>query len=495
MIVIVLVVGVILGFVGARLWQKTPSQMGDNLSFAKKEKKVKYWVAPMNPAYRRDKPGKSPMGMDMVPVYEENDQANSDDKNSIKISSRVINNLGVITIKAKSAKVSREIETVGYVSANEDNIENIHSYIDGWVRDLKVSAVGDVVKKGEVLFKLYSPSLINAQQEFILAVKNNNRQLIDAGKKKLITLGLNNTQINTLQRTRKAKQEIAIYSKANGILSKLHIRDGMYIKPDKELMVIEDLSTIWIRVEIVEKQANWVKTNQTAIASFPGLPGKQWQGQVIYVYPTLDKTTHTLAARLQFPNPDFELKPDMYAAVKILVPSPKKAIVIPGSAVIRTEKGSHVILSLGQGRFRAKEVVLGDESNGNVVVLSGLDVGNEVVVSGQFLIDSESNLSAAFTRLSPHKKKAVYHHPMPPVKNKPNKARLLAIDLNKHQITISHLPIKSMSMPEMVMALPVAKEIDLSGFKVGEMIEINLLEESPSHYKVINIKPVSKDQP
>ena len=488
----VLAVGLTTGYFVSQ-WRMHSSGMTANTKEkpAKKERKIKYWVAPMDPKYRRDKPGKSPMGMDLVPVYESADSTN-DDKNAIKIAPRVVNNLGVVTAKAHFQKLSREINTVGYVSANEDNIENVHSYIDGWIRNLRVTAVGDTVKKGQVLFDLYSPSLVNAQQEFVLALKNNNRQLIEASKKKLITLGLNQQQITTLASSRRVRQEIAIYSETDGVISKLAIRDGMYIKPDKELMVIEDLSSVWVRVEVYEKEADWVKVNQIAVATFPGLPGKQWQGDVVYVYPTLDKTTHTLAVRLQFPNPNLTLKPDMYASVKIFVPQDKKSLVIPRQAVIMTGSGNHVILSLGKGQFKPQMVTLGDESHGMVVIEKGLNSGDEVVVSGQFLIDSESNLSEAFKRLNPHKDHSSHQH----VKNEPNQSHLstiLAIKVQKRRLTITHQPIESLGMPEMVMELPVKEGIDLDKFKVNQRVKIKLQKVSPNHYQIIEISPVNKE--
>lgn len=495
-LILIILFCIVLGFLLGR-YLPTTKMTDAGKSATKKERKVKYWVAPMNPAYKRDKPGKSPMGMDLVPVYE--DDGGSSDDSSIKISPRVINNLGVMTATAKYEPISKAIDTVGYVAANEDDIENVNSFIDGWVRNLRITAVGDPVRKGQVLFELYSPSLVNAQQELVLALKNNNQQLAEASRKKLITLGLTLNQINELQRTQKVKQQIEVYAKSSGIVSKLNIRDGIYIKPDKILMTIEDLSSVWIRVEVYEAQADWVKMNQIAQATFPGLPGKVWQGEVIYIYPTLDKITHTLAVRLQFPNPNLTLKPDMYATVKILVPTSKKSLVIPTSSVITTGKGSHVILSLGNGRFRPQEVTLGDESNGKIEVLRGLSKGDNVVTSGQFLIDSESNLSAAFERLAPHKAKpmAGHHHDkheMKKPKKTENQGYILAIKKESHKITIRHLPIKQYGMPEMVMELPVSSEIDLSPFKVGQKITFKLKEVKPNHYIVTELKPIKKNE-
>ncbi len=495
-LILIILFGVVLGFLIGR-YLPVAKMTETSKSATKKEKKVKYWVAPMNPTYRRDKPGKSPMGMDLVPVYE--DEGSGSDDSSIKISPRVINNLGVITASAKYEPISKAIDTVGYVAANEDDIENVNSFIDGWVRNLRITAVGDPVRKGQVLFELYSPSLVNAQQELVLALQNNNQQLVEASRKKLITLGLTSSQINELQRTRKVKQQIEVYAKSSGIISKLSIRDGIYIKPDKILMTIEDLSSVWIRVEVYEAQSDWVKLNQIAQATFPGLPGKVWQGEVIYIYPTLDKITHTLAVRLQFPNPNLTLKPDMYASVKILIPTSKKSLVIPTFSVITTGKGSHVILSLGKGRFRPQEVILGDESNGKIEVLRGLSKGDEVVTSGQFLIDSESNLSAAFERLAPHKDKQMsgHHHgkhKMEKPKKSKNHGYILAIKKDSHKITIRHLPIKQYGMPEMVMELPVSSKIDLSPFIVGQKITFKLKEVKPNHYIVTELNPIKKDK-
>ena len=272
-LILIILFCIVLGFLLGR-YLPTTKMTDAGKSATKKERKVKYWVAPMNPAYKRDKPGKSPMGMDLVPVYE--DDGGSSDDSSIKISPRVINNLGVMTATAKYEPISKAIDTVGYVAANEDDIENVNSFIDGWVRNLRITAVGDPVRKGQVLFELYSPSLVNAQQELVLALQNNNQQLVEASRKKLITLGLTLNQINELQRTQKVKQQIEVYAKSSGIVSKLNIRDGIYIKPDKILMTIEDLSSVWIRVEVYEAQADWVKMNQIAQATFPGLPGKVW---------------------------------------------------------------------------------------------------------------------------------------------------------------------------------------------------------------------------
>lgn len=445
--------------------------------------KIKYWVAPMDPKFRKDKPGKSPMGMDLVPVYESTQKIPND--KSIKISPRLVNNMGVATYKAKFQKLSKQINTVGYVTSNEDLIENVHSYIDGWVRNLKVNAVGETVTKGQVLFELFSPSLVNAQQELLLALKSNNNSLVSSGRKKLLTLGLNEQQIKKIIKNKTVQKQIAILAKTSGIVSKLNIRDGMYIKPTLMLMVIEDLSSIWIQVEVYEKEANWPALGQTAIAEFPGLPGRQWQGEVVYVYPTLNKTTHTLAVRLKFPNPNLILKPNMYASVKIFVPNDKKFLVIPSSAIIQKANGAYVMLALGKGLFRPQMVTLGDSAGEKTSIISGLKNGALVVTSGQFLIDSESELSAAFDRFASIN--PISDVDLSKKSSQLYTGKILAIDINNKIITLSHKSIKKLAMPMMVMEADVAKDLNLNDFKVGQFINFKLKKLKNNKYQIIKM--------
>ena len=315
-----------------------------NISIAK-EKKVLYWVAPMDPKYKRDKPGKSPMGMDLVPVYANG----SEHEVGIKISSNVINNLGIRTALVKRENLPREIQTVGYVSVDENNIDHIHSYTDGWIKKLHVRETGVAVKKGEPLMEIYSPKLLNAQDELILALKYSNHLLIRAGVKKLEALGVkklealgvSKSQIDKLRKTQKASDLIPIYATRSGIVSKLNVREGMYIQPNKEMMSIEDLSKIWVIAEVFAKQAGWVKQGQKAEARFDYLPDKVWPGVVDYVYPELDFKTRTLKVRLVFSNPELAIKPNMYASISIDAMPKHNVLTIPREALIRVLWNNH----------------------------------------------------------------------------------------------------------------------------------------------------------
>ncbi len=461
-----------------------------------KKRKVLYWVAPMNPNYKRDKPGKSPMGMDLVPVYENSDvEESSENDSSIKISSAVINNLGVVTEEVIGERLERHIETIGHVQADEDKIISVNTYTDGWVRNLRINAVGETVKKGQILFDLYSPTLIQAEQEYILALEHQKSSLIESGEKKLITLGLTKEQIGLLKKTRKAEQNSHIFAKASGVVSKLNIREGMFVKPNIPLLLIEDLNFVWVHVSIYEKEANWVKKGQIAVATFPAIPGVQWQGEVVYVYPTLDKLTHTISARLKFPNPDLLLKPNMYAAISIYIPNNQASLTVPRSSIIPKGAERYVILSLGNGRFKSQKVTLGNESGKKVSVLSGLNEGDLVVTSGQFLIDSESNLNASFNRLSPKSTKTPMLHKHNVTHKKTHKdlfqkGKILSINHREHRIviTLGHEAIPSLKMPKMVMEVHVKQDVDLTPYKVGDEIYFLMKRASDNQYEVTKIK-------
>lgn len=447
----------------------------------KQGKKILYWVAPMDPNYRKDKPGKSPMGMDLVPVYA--DSANQNEK-SIKISPTVENNLGVKVSAVKKRDLSRVIDTVGYVTVDENSIDHVHSYADGWIRKLSVKAQGEQVKKGQLLLTIYSPKINTAQDELILAIKNNNHLLIRAGIKKLLTLGMSQSQIDLIKRTKKPAPEINIYAKQGGIISKLNVREGKYIKPDTDIMTIEKLSPIWVIAEVFERQSAWVKKGQSVIATLSFFPGKTWEGRVNYVYPELDRKTHTLRVRLSFPNPDLTLKPKMYANIKIFSDTQKNVLAIPREALIRTGEGDRVIIALSNGEFKAQPVTIGIESGDYYQVLSGLNVNDRVVTSAQFLIDSESSLKAALNRINTEDK----HSNHKKHDNKPKEfvgmGKVVSVDLNKHVLTLHHKPIPELNMPEMTMQLNVSKNIKLDKVNAGDNVHFIIIKQHNNSYLV-----------
>lgn len=360
------------------------------------EKKPLYWIDPMEPKVHYSKPGKSRMDMKLVPIYADN---TSEIKNTVSISPLVVNNLGIRTTRVNRGKLSRKIETVGYVEPNEKNVSHIHSY-DGWIKKLTVKTVGETVQKDQLLMQFYSPDLVNAQEQYLIALDNNNKRLEDAASYKLQVLNISASQIEKIKATGHALPLIDIFSPQSGIVAKLNVREGMYVTRETEIMSLVDLSSVWIIAQVFEQQATWIATGQKAEMSLPAFPGKVWQGQVEYIYPELDPITRTLKVRFHFDNPEFLLKPNMYVYVTLFSASKENVLIIPSEALIRKGHSNHIVVALKDGMFQVKKISTGMETNDQIEVLSGLEDGDMIVTSGEFLIDSEANLKTNIERVN-----------------------------------------------------------------------------------------------
>ena len=393
--IILLAAAVVIGFLGGRFF--TPEGNGYTTASGESgEREILYWVAPMDANYRRDEPGKSPMGMDLVPVYA--DEVDSQ-PGTVKIDPTVVNNLGVRMARAERGALSRHIDTVGYVQFDEDTLHHVHTRVDGWIEKLATKATGDPVKKGQLLFELYSPTLVNAQQEFLAALRSNNSVLRQASRERLTALGVTEGETARLEKERTVRQRVRVYAEADGVIAHLPVREGIFVTPANEVMSIAELDKVWVLAEVFEREAAWVKPGQMAMVELDYLPGKMWHGTVDYVYPELDPKTQTLTVRIRFDNEDEMLRPNMFARVTINGEDTGPVVHVPREAVIRGGTIDRVVVALGDGRFRSRPVTLGIESHDRVAIRSGLDAGEEIVVSGQFLIDSESNIEAALARM------------------------------------------------------------------------------------------------
>lgn len=358
-----------------------------------------YWVAPMDPNYKRDAPGKSLMGMDLIPVYA--DEAGTADEGigTIRISPDVVNNLGVRTSKAEIRNLNSEITTVGYVQYDEDQLLHVHPRVEGWVETLFVKAEGDPIKAGEPLYQLYSPTLVNAQEELLLAIGRGNPRLIEAAEDRLKALQIDEKVIAELKRDGTVKQQITFYAPMSGVVDNLNIREGFYVQPGTTLLSIGSLDSVWVEAEVFERQAALVDLGAPVRMTLDYLPGRQWVGEVDYTYPSLDSKSRTLRVRLRFDNPDGLLKPNMYAQVVIEVASETPVLAVPRDAVIRTGTQNRLVLALGDGHYKSIAVDLGRIAMEYAEILSGLEEGEVVVTSAQFLIDSESSKTSDFKRL------------------------------------------------------------------------------------------------
>jgi len=372
-------------------------------------KKIKYWVAPMDANYRRDEPGKSPMGMDLVPVYEEdNDTANENNNGfpEITISANTAQNMGVRIEKARVMPLSRTIKTIGSVSYNEDSLHHVHTRANGWVERVYTQSLGDPVTKGKTLLEFYSPEILAAQKDLIIAKKSGSTlsgrgpSLTEASKIRLRDLNVPQQIIQRIIKTGRSQKRIPIVAEKNGVITRVGIRNGMYITPATEIYTIADLSSVWVMVEVFEHQMTWVKTGNKAEIQVQGVPGKTWIGNIDYIYPELNPKTRTLKVRLKFDSPNQLLKPNMFADVT-LYNNHKLVLTVPSEAVIYYENNPRIVKVIGKNKYQPIEIKTGMKADGQVEVLEGISEGDEILVSGQFMIDSESNLQASFRRLGP----------------------------------------------------------------------------------------------
>ena len=383
------------GALAALIWQ---SQTGAHDMQGAKRVAVKeplYWVAPMDSNYRRDIAGKSPMGMDLVPVYATDDDA----PGIVKISPEVVNNLGVRTAVAKMQSMQADIRTVGYVQYDQDNLVHIHPRVEGWIERLYVKAEGNPVLEGQPLYDLYSPQLVNAQEELVLALRRDSSRLVEAAEDRLLALQLSKDFVNRLKRDKKVQQTVTFTAPQSGVVDNLNIREGFFVGPKTTLMSIGALDNVWVEAEVFERQAAILEQGLPVTMGLDYLPAKQWTGRVDYVYPSLDEKTRTLRVRLRFNNEGGELRPNMFAQVIIHADGGGETLVIPREALIRTGEQDRVVLALGEGRFKSIAVRSGRYSSEYAEILDGLDPGDTVVASAQFLLDSESSRTSDFKRM------------------------------------------------------------------------------------------------
>ncbi len=460
-----------------------------------------YWVAPMDKNYRRDGPGKSPMGMDLVPVYDEG--GSGDDDNSVKISAVVENNLGVKVAQVTREKLVMPVDTVGSVKLDESAITHVHSRVEGWIERLGVAASGDPVSRGQTLFELYSPALVSAQEEYLAALRSGNSNLIRASRSRLAALGLSSAQVEALDKRRKVEQTIKFVADRDGIVIDLNVRQGMFIKPATEVMSFGTLDSVWILGEIFERQAHLVEPGLPAEAQLSAMPGRIWHGTIDYIYPELDPTTRTLTVRINLPNADHALKPNMLMDLSVRGEAAEASPSIPRHALIKAGNHTRVVKSLGDGKYQSVLVKAGlegeirSEVNGmastesRVQILEGLEEGDRVVTSAQFLIDSESNVDADLLRLE--EPAGAMSNVEPPTRVV-SSGKVHKVMAEMGMVSITHEPIPEWEWPTMKMDFPVADSLALDAFPVGEKVQFELEKTGDWDYLVVGVGDDLKDK-
>ena len=377
------------------------------------DRKIAYYKDPMHPWFTSGKPGKAPdCGMDLVPVYEGEGATKG-----IKIDPGTVQNIGVKTEEVTIRKLEKIVRTVGKVQADETKIFSINTKIMGWVEKLHVDYTGRPVRKGEPLLELYSPELVSTQEEYLQAIRyekqlqsstvdearRGGQDLVESAKRRLQYWDISESEIAALERRGTPEKTMAFSSPVDGYVMDKMVFKGQSVMAGMELYKIADLSTVWIIADIYQYELPWVKVGQKVEIELSYLPGKTFQGAVTYIYPMLSMETKTAKVRVEVRNtPSLEFKPEMFATVQIASTVALNAVAVPEQAIIRSGERSVAVIALGGGYFDPREVKLGVTADGYVQILDGVKAGEKIVVSSQFLIDSESNLKAAISQMSGH---------------------------------------------------------------------------------------------
>ena len=376
------------------------------------EREILYWRAPMDPNYTSDRPGKSPMGMDLVPVYA--DEAPAD--GGIRVSQAFLQNFAVRTDVVRRGALPVSIRTVGILAHNEERVVSVQTKYEGWIERATVNNVGETVERGDVLFEIYSPQLVTTQREFLGAMDyagrlrdggaypeavERARSLLEASRERLLYWDMTPEQIDELAESGEVARTVRVFAPASGfIVEKMgDSMEGMKLGPGMTVLKIADHSTLWAETEFYEDDLRHVREGQAVVIEADAFPGREWSGRILFFRPAVNPQTRTLTAFVEVANPDLRLRPMMYVNVMVRTSGAVDAVMVPSEAVLHSGTRAVVVVAKGGGVFEPREVVLGTESEGMQEVASGLAAGETIVVSSQFLIDSDANLRGAISQL------------------------------------------------------------------------------------------------
>ncbi|MDC8832616.1 efflux RND transporter periplasmic adaptor subunit [Alteromonas gilva] len=432
-------------------------------SAAASEDEILYWVAPMDASFRRDKPGKSPMGMDLVPVYANQSDA-SQLPGTVSVSAAIEQSLGVTTSRAEHRPLTQSISATGVIELAEDKLIHIHPRVSGWIETLAITNDGQAVTRGDTLYTLYSPELVNAQEEYLLARARGSQSLINAARTRLSALQFPDALIEQLNSKEQVMQRVAFKAPQTGFVTNLNVRPGFYVQPGTTMMEIASLEDVWLHADVPQRFASAISEGDEVNVSVSAYPERQLTARVDFIYPQLNARTRTLKVRLALANSDSMLKPDMFAAVRFATSTGQPVLSVPRSALIRTASNTRVVLALGDGKYRSASVTVGRLTPEFAEITAGLSAGDEVVTNGLFLIDSESAIDADLDRITP---------------SATDDSQWLtvtvdAVDTSAGTVTAQHPPVDAWNWPAMTMDFALADSIDSSELSAGMTLRAEL---------------------
>ncbi|MGZ8269671.1 MAG: efflux RND transporter periplasmic adaptor subunit [Methylophilus sp.] len=471
-------------------------------------KTVKYWYDPMVPGQKFDKPGKSPfMDMMLEPKYA--NEADDGEEGGVVISPQTAQNLGIRLEKVKMANFGDSLSAVGRIEVDERRFYAVQTRVPGFVEKLSVRALGDPVRKGQKIAEIYSPEILAAQQEYLTLISLNqvdaDGSLKQAARNRLKLLGMSEGEIRAITKSGKPSQRFGVYAPASGVLTELGVREGAQLMSGSSLMQITDLSQVWLVAEVPESDANRLKPGLDAEVHLQSFAGEVFKGKVTYLYPTLNGVSRTLQVRVELPNQANRLRPGMYGNV-VFTGQTYAALSVPSESIIATGKRKIVIVKEANG-YRPVEITSGQERDNLTEVLSGLSEGEQVVASGQFLMDSEASLSGVLTRLSKQDmtmdeeieaessiskelkpEEAMSKESISVVKMPKGRGKVVEVNAKTGKLVLNHEPIEALGWPSMTMGFKVKDNKQLSQLKVGDEVEFDLKADAQEQYIIEHIE-------
>ena len=473
-VAVVIAVGALAGYGGYRYaghgsmaTQEAPKEA---MSAPAADRKVLYWYDPMVPQQRFDKPGKSPfMDMQLVPKYADaaGDAAGSEGK--VSISPQVVQNFGVRIAEAKMGSLEPKLEAVGSVGWNERGVVVVQSRSSGFVEKLHARAPLDPVMRGAPLVEIFYPDWAGAQEEYLLLRRQASaeaRPLAEAARQRLVLLGMGAEDIAQVEREGKVLARFTLHSPISGVIAELGVREGMTVMPGATLFRIVDLSTVWVSAEVPEAQAAMLVPGSRVEARVPAFADQVFAGRVGAILPDVNAVTRTVRARIELANPGGRLKPGMFASVSLSRGRAQAAVLVPSEAVIRTGERSLVIVAESEGRYRQQPIELGVETGGSSEIRKGLKPGDRVVLSGQFLLDSEASLKAGLSRMEAPAAAAIALHK--------GRGVVTGVSAPDGYLELKHDPIPSMKWPTMQMGFAITDKKLLEGLKKGDVVDFEM---------------------
>jgi len=452
----------------------------------KSGRKVLYWHDPMVPGQKFDKPGKSPfMDMELVPVYADEAPA----ENGVAVSPGVQQNIGMRVVEVRKGSLGHTLDAVGNVAFNERDLVLLQARNSGYVEKLFVRAPLDPVRKGQALLQLYVPDWVAAQEEY-LAIKRmpsgaDTAGLLDAALQRMRLAGMTENQVRQVTARSQISPRITVTAPVDGVVSELTVREGMAVSLGAPLFRINGLRTVWVNAEVPESAAAQVRPGMAVRATSPAFPGTEFSGKVEALLPEVNTATRTLKARIELANPGGRLVPGMFATIHMAPAQSRETLLVPSEAVIQTGTRSVVITVSDQGRFAPVEVATGAEANGQTEVVKGLSLGQKVVASGQFLIDSEASLRGTLQRLggttAPEPMTAM------PAKTPTHRAAGKVEQLAKDEVTISHGPVPTLKWPPMTMGFVPPADGLPTDIKVGDTVQFEFQASDDGTFKIISM--------